>query len=601
LATDSGDRGTRSRIPTRIMPTSLRSRIAIAYAALMILCIGALSLYLVEVGQGSYLYTLRQGVEGQARLVSVAARPYLTERRPAAEVDALAKRLGQETGVRITIIDRTGVVLGDSEHDPLTMENHGQRPEVRAALQSGAGESERTSATVGYDMLYVAVPITDGGQLLGVARAALPLSAVHQATANITRAIRLGGLVATVLAILMALAIARGITRPVEDLTTVASRVAEGELDRRVGIYSRDEVGRLARVFDLMADRLQLTIEAISSERNTLAAVLAAMADGILIVDRRGIVVRANRAARRLLGATAPLEGKSFVEALRDHELSAVLQACMDRAAPEIGTAEVGSGHRFLRIVTTPLRGKQGGALALLQDLTELRRTETVRRDFVANVSHELRTPLASLKALVETLEEGAIGEPEVARDFLSKMHVEVDGLTQMVSELLELSRIESGRMNLSLQAEEVEPMVREAVERLTAQADRAGAQLSLQLPASLPRAMMDRERIGQVMVNLIHNAVKFTPSGGKIVVGARQEGDWILVSVADTGVGISQEDLPRIFERFYKADRSRSGGGTGLGLAIARHVVEAHGGRIWVESVEGSGSTFTFSLPVAQ
>lgn len=579
---------------------SLRARIALTFAALMILCVGALSLYLMEVGQGSYLDTLHQGVEGQAKLVSVAMRPYLLESRSPQEIDALTKGLGRETGIRVTIIDRSGVVLGDSEHDPATMENHGQRPEVRAALEIGNGESRRRSDTVGYETLYVAVPITEGDRVLGIARVALPIAEINQATEGIARAIGLGGLVAIALAVGLALLIARSVVGPVEELTRAAGRMAEGDLDQRVGVYSRDEVGRLSRAFDLMADRLQSTIRTISSERNTLSTVLSTMADGILIVDRKGRVVQANRAAAALLGAPAPaMEGRSFVEVLRDHELSTVLERCLREAAPSSGTAEVGPSRRFLRIVATPLQKGQEGALALLQDLTEIRRMETVRRDFVANVSHELRTPLASLKALVETLEDGAIVEPEAARDFLSKMHVEVDGLAQMVTELLELSRIESSRVALSFEPEEVEPLVRGAVDRLAAQADRASLKLSVQLPADLPRVSADRERIQQVLVNLIHNAIKFTPTGGEIVVGALRRGDQVHVWVADTGVGIPPDALPRIFERFYKADRSRSGGGTGLGLAIARHVVEAHGGRIWAESAEGKGSTFTFSLPV--
>ena len=585
----------------RFMPSSLRSRIAVAYAALMILCVGALSLYLAEVGQDAYMATLRQGVEGQARLVAVAARPYLSQHRPPSEIDALAKQLGREAGVRVTIIDGNGVVLGDSEHDPLTMENHALRPEVQSALRGNSGEAQRQSATMGYDTLYVAAPIEDGGKPMGVARVALPLAAVQQASRGITSTIALGGVVATVLAILLGLAVARGITGSVEELTSVASRVAEGELDQRVGDYSSDEVGTLARVFDLMADRLQSTIKAISSERNTLATVLTTMADGTLIVDQRGKVVQANRSAASILGCSiSSMEGKSYVEVLRDYELSAVLQRCLRQSTPESGAVEVEPGRRFVRIMATPLKGKHEGVLALLQDLTEIRRVETVRRDFVTNVSHELRTPLASLKALVETLEEGAIGEPEVARDFLSKMHVELDGLTQMVTELLELSRIESGKATLSTKPLDVAPLVQEAADRLMAQADRAGLRLSAQLPPQLPKVMAHRERIQQVLVNLIHNAIKFTPVDGEITVGARQEGDWILISVADTGVGISPENLPRIFERFYKADRSRSGGGTGLGLAIAKHVVEAHGGRIWAESIEGRGSTFTFSLPLA-
>ncbi|MHB1160530.1 MAG: ATP-binding protein [Chloroflexota bacterium] len=594
-------RGAAQPFSARFPLGSLRARIALTFAALMILCVGALSLYLVEVGQGSYLGALHQGVEGQAKLVSVAMRPYLLESRSPQEIDALTKGLGLETGVRVTIIDRSGVVLGDSEHDPATMENHGQRPEVRTALEIGNGESRRRSATVGYDTLYVAVPITEGNRVLGIARVALPLSEINQATEGIARAIGLGGLVAIALAVGLALLIARSVVGPVEELTRAAGRMAEGDLDQRVGVYSRDEVGRLSRVFDLMADRLQSTIKTISSERNTLATVLSTMADGILIVDRKGRVVQTNRAAATLLGAPTPtMEGKTFVEVLRDHELSAVLERCLREATPSSGTAEVGPSRRFLRIVATPLRRGQEGALALLQDLTEIRRMETVRRDFVANVSHELRTPLASLKALVETLEEGAIAEPEVARDFLSKMHVEVDGLAQMVTELLELSRIESSRVALSFEPEELEPLVRGAADRLAAQADRASLKLSVQLPADLPRVAANRERIQQVLVNLIHNAIKFTPAGGEIVVGALRRGDQVHIWVADTGVGITPDALPRIFERFYKADRSRSGGGTGLGLAIARHVVEAHGGRIWAESIEGKGSTFTLSLPVA-
>jgi two-component system phosphate regulon sensor histidine kinase PhoR len=239
--------------------------------------------------------------------------------------------------------------------------------------------------------------------------------------------------------------------------------------------------------------------------------------------------------------------------------------------------------------------------VVLLQDLTELRRLERARRDFVANISHELRTPLASLKALSETLQEGAIEDPAVAKDFLEKINAETDRLAQMVNELSELSRIESGEVPLSIEPIFLAEAVKRVVERLKAQADRAGLSLVVDIPSDLPEALADRERIEQVLVNLIHNAIKFTPPGGQINIAAKAEGDDIQVSVADTGVGIPADDLPRIFERFYKADKARAGGGTGLGLAIAKHIVEAHGGRIWAESIEGRGSTFTFTLPQAR
>lgn len=584
------------------MLRNLRARIAVAYGALMVACVGAFTVYLVGVSQESYLGTLQQGVGAQAKLVGVAAQPYLAGAATASEIDRLAKRLGVDAGVRVTIIDKEGVVLADSEHDPLAMENHGTRPEVIAALESGRGESRRRSATAGYDTMYVATPIMNGQDVLGVARVAVPIARINQAAQEIAWAIVLGGLAATALAVGLAILIASSVTRPVERLTAMAGLMAEGKLDQRIGSYSGDEVGRLGAAFDLMAERLRDTIAAISAEKNTLSTILSTMADGIVIVDEGGRVNLVNRAAAAMLQMQVPYsDGRSYVEVLRDHELSDIVRRCLAEGTQQSGIAEIGRPRRILRMVAAPLRRGRAGALALLQDLTEVRRAETIRREFVANVSHELRTPIATLKALVETLEEGAIGEPEVARDFLEKMHTEVDGLAQLVSELLELSRIESGQAKLRVEPAEVGVLVRGAAGRLKAQAERAGLELAVEVPDGLPRVTADVQRIGQVLTNLIHNAVKFTPPGGRITVLARKEGEQVAVSVSDTGIGISTEHLPRIFERFYKADPSRSEGGTGLGLAVAKHVVQAHGGEIRAESAEGQGSTFTFTLPVEQ
>ncbi len=224
-----------------------------------------------------------------------------------------------------------------------------------------------------------------------------------------------------------------------------------------------------------------------------------------------------------------------------------------------------------------------------------------MRRDFIANISHELRTPIASLKALVETLQDGAIADKEVAQDFLHRMHLETDKLAQMASELSELSRIESGDSPLNLKPLDVAEVVRRAAERLRPQAERAQLELILDMPANLPPVIGDEDRVEQVLVNVIHNAIKFTPRQGRITISSLVEGDQVLISISDTGIGIPAEDLPHIFERFYKVDRARSGGGTGLGLAIAKHIVQAHRGRIWAESEEGKGTTITFSLPTAK
>ncbi|MEA3345019.1 MAG: ATP-binding protein [Chloroflexota bacterium] len=252
----------------------------------------------------------------------------------------------------------------------------------------------------------------------------------------------------------------------------------------------------------------------------------------------------------------------------------------------------------FLQVIVTPLQEAEPQAcLIILQDLTRVRRLETIRRDFISNISHELRTPLASLKALVDTLRGGALEDPPAAQRFLNHMETEVDALTQMVRELLELSRIESGRAAFRLEPVVVADVVLPPVERLQPQAERAGLQLTVDLPGDLPPVLADAERIQQVVTNLVHNAIKFTPSGGMVMLSAESIGEEVVISVRDTGVGIPADDLPRIFERFYKADRARSGGGTGLGLAIAKHIVQAHDGRIWVESTEGQGSTFSFTL----
>jgi len=259
-------------------------------------------------------------------------------------------------------------------------------------------------------------------------------------------------------------------------------------------------------------------------------------------------------------------------------------------------SVEVAGTKQFLLAIASPLQG--GGCLLLLQDLTGLKRLDAIKRDLSANISHELRIPIASIKALAETLNEGALDDPAVAKEFLVKINAETDRLAQLVQELGELSRIESGQSPLVKQKIDIGDVIQRMAERLTPQAERAGLHINLDLKSTLPPVNADRDRIEQVLVNLLHNAIKFTPAGGSITLSAVSTGDSIQVSVSDSGVGISSDDLPRIFERFYKADKARSGGGTGLGLAIARHITEAHGGRIWAESAEGRGATLSFTLP---
>lgn len=415
------------------------------------------------------------------------------------------------------------------------------------------------------------------------------------------------GLVATVIlavaAFGLAFFIAERTARPVRELTAVIQRATSGDLQARSLPTNRDEVGQLVLAYNNMMEQVTERIRLLAEERQQLATVLRTMADGVIIVDEASRVQLINPTAVRLLGAVERrATERSFAEVVRHHRLIELLQECLEVGEEQTAAVELSNGL-FLQVSVTPFQ--ENGIseyLVLLHDLTDVRRLETVRRDFVSNVSHELRTPLASLRAVVETLRDGAIDDPPAAQRFLGRAEEEVDALTHMVEELLELSRIESGQVPLKLRKTAVADLILPPLERLQTQAERAELQLIANLPAHLPLVLADPERIQQVMTNLLYNAIKFTLPGGKITVKASVQTVELIISVEDTGVGIPATEVPRIFERFYKLDqaRTRGRGGTGLGLAIARHVVQAHNGRIWVRSREGKGSTFYFSLPLA-
>ncbi len=587
------------------MSPTIRRRIAIPYVLLILLLMAALAIYLSGFVRRVHLTSLESQLTAEARLIADALAPVLAG--GARDLDVQARRYADLLNARITLIAPDGTIVGESHEDRTRMDNHLYRPEVQAALVRGQGSSIRYSSTVGYEMLYVAVPVASNGQVAGIVRVALPVGDVQASVARLRNAVLTATVAASLLAVLLALWIAERTARPVRRLTATVERMSAGNLDARIIPTTRDEIGALTHAFNRMADRLRETITTLREEHSRLAGILEHMADGVLITDGEGRVRLVNPAALRLLGIGEEAAlGRSFAQAARDHRLIELWRQCRAQGQEQVETVQIGRRGPFLQVIVSPLRDAEPGTcLIVLQDLTQMHRSEMMRRDFVGNVSHELRTPLASLKALVETLRDGALDDPPAARRFLERMETEVDALIQMVQELLELSRIESGQAPPVLKPQAVADILIPPIERLRPQAERAGLTLTLELPPDLPLAQADLDRVQQVVTNLVHNAIKFTPAGGKITVRAsvlREEGeDVLLIAVEDTGIGIAPEDMPRIFERFYKADRARSGGGTGLGLAIAKHIVQAHGGRIWAESVEGRGSTFYFTLPLAQ
>ncbi len=582
--------------------SSIRWRIAVPYILLAALVMAGLAVYLSARVREFYLTDLQGQLAGEARVVGEALLTALAEGETGASLDQLARRYADLTEARVTLVGLDGTVLGESHEDRLQMDNHLYRVEIQDALAGGEGASTRFSRTLGYDLMYVAVPVPDVGQPAAVMRLAVPLTRIQAAIARLRTTMLAATLLATVLAGLLALWIAERAVRPVRALTAVVQRVADGDLGARMIPTTSDELGVLTNAFNRMSAQLRDKVHTLSSEQSRLSGVLEHMADGVVITDHDGLVRLLNPAAARLLDTNSEAAlGRSFAQVARHHRIIEVWQACRERRQEQAVPVEIGRRGDFWQVVATPLaRDEDQSCLVILQDLTQVRRLETVRRDFISNISHELRTPLASLKALVETLRDGALDDPPAARRFLEQMDGEVDALTQTVQELLELSRIESGQAPLRLGPVSVAGLIREVAQRLLPQAERAGLQLAMDIPESMAPVLADAERVEQALTNLLHNAIKFTPSGGHVTLLAREQGNEAILSVRDTGIGIAAEDLPRIFERFYKADRARSTGGTGLGLSIAKHIVQAHGGRIWAESILGQGSTFSFSLPLS-
>ncbi len=588
------------------MNRSLYWKITIPFMLLIIVAMSLLGFYTVNSVRNTQLDNLRSYLINEAKLVAEDTLPFLTSPTGNSNIDSLAKNIGKDIDARVTIIAGDGTVLGDSWENPQTMENHASRPEVAAALTSGLGESTRYSTTTSQNLMYVAVQIVDQGRVLGVARVALPITVVESFVNSTIRTIVWATVVAALLVVLAAAFITRMITRPVRKLTRAAMRLASNmisqsnQYDQPIQIESRDEIGRLGHAFNKMSGIIKEKITSISDEKNKLAAILSSVADGVIMTDSRTNILLANPAAESLFNFKEDqVSGKPLIEAVFNHEIDQLLKKCLVTQQKQNALIDTTDG-KFLRVVAIPFKTDSlTGSLVLLQDLTELHNLQAMRREFVGNVSHELRTPLAGIKAIVETLQDGAINDKEVAQDFLNKVSNEVDSLTQMVNELIELSRIETGKARLNLTSVDLNALVKEVMSRLTPQAERKQITFTADLSENLPRGQADPDRIHQVIANIVHNAIKFTPEDGKIKVYTIPGPDSVTVKIADNGIGISKDDLPHIFERFFKADKSRSNSGSGLGLAIAKHIIQAHCGQIWVESQEGKGSTFTFSLPL--
>lgn len=526
-----------------------------------------------------------------------------------ADIDALADRMGRRVDIRVTLIDPSGVVVGDSgvKADKLDqLENHGSRPEVIQAMSEGLGSSLRYSTTLFVDFLYVAAPLNLGGNQPDlIVRLAQPLSQLEIVLSRLRNMIMMSSLVGLILAVGAAYLTAGVLTRPINRLKEAALALASGDLTRRLGRYPANEIGDLGRAFDRMAANLEAEMESVGRLGHRLETVLMAMTDGLMVVDDQGAVVLANRALGDVLGVSGPIEGRRITEVIRNRNLTDAVSATIDQGdRRSIELTTLGPHARDFEVHCAALSAPdlERGAVAVFHDVTETKRLADVRRDLVINVSHELRTPVAAIRAAVETLLAGALDQPEPARRFSGTIERHCRRLQNLIDDLLQLGSLESEHLRQEPADTALSKLVHGAEAGLTELAREAGVTLTAEVPGWPAEVRVDRRQIELALIQLGHNAIKHTPSGGQVTISAEVVNREAVLSVVDNGEGISPEHLPRIFERFYRVDkdRSRDQGGTGLGLSIVKHAVQVNGGSVAVDSFPGKGSRFTITLPLA-
>jgi two-component system phosphate regulon sensor histidine kinase PhoR len=508
------------------------------------------------------------------------------------------------SGARLTVITRDGLVLADSQSDPQTMENHAGRPEIRDALAKGDGRSIRHSVTINRDLLYYAVRQNMPGGSPIVLRFALPLETVDEVLSSFRRSLWLASFVILLLAGAASLLISRSFSERVERLKEFSRRVAEGDFGPLPADSSGDALEALAASLNQTAARLDRTIRTLTEERNLSSAILGSMLEGVAVVNASERLLFANRGFAEILELDVPPQsGRALVEVVRQTELIEAVRRVL-AGAPRV-EAEIITGtlrqHFFAATVAAVRAGETSGAVIVLHDITDLRKLERVRRDFIANVSHEFKTPLTAIQGFAETLLAGAIDDPQNSGRFLGIILEHSRRLARLTDDLLKLSKMDADRLELEIRRLSVSQLIESCLETAQHRAAEKDIRISVNIAEHLPEIAGDRRQLAEVLQNLLDNATQYTLPGGQIMVSAETSDAEVIFTVSDTGIGIPQADQPRIFERFYRVDaaRSREVGGTGLGLAIAKHLVEVHGGRIWVESEVGQGSQFHFSVPL--
>jgi len=578
------------------------------FCFVVILAISAGYFYLVPRLKSYIENNISNNIRHGLSLGKVFLETSLGDKANITDFQSLAVKMGHTLDLRVTIIDLDGKVLGDTDltgEQLMIVENHATRPEVEDAVRSGFGESKRFSHTVKKNMLYMALPFGKE-KAEGILRFSMPLSDIDQIDAKMSGIVGIAVVLVLLLSLVLTFAVSVLVSRPLTEMSAIAKAMARGDFSKKASIHTQDEIGELALSLNAMSDEIRDKIEKINSERAKLDFVLSSMFEGVVVTNEEENIILMNPSLRKLFFVDSDPIGKKPIEVIRNSSVQDMVDRIL-KGKQRLATEEIVINlpeEKILKVNGVPIirHDRFEGTILVFHDITELRHLEKIRQDFVANVSHELRTPISSIKGYAETLLEGALDDKDNAREFIGIILQDSNRLASLIDDLLDLSRIESGKMKMAFLPQDAASLIKRAVAIMENQAKVKSIALKFDLLFGLPKIKADEARFSQVMINLLDNAIKYTPEGGSVTVAAKAVNDTLQIDVSDTGIGIEGNDIPRIFERFYRVDKARSRelGGTGLGLSIVKHIVQAHGGQVWVVSEFGKGSTFSFTIPLA-
>lgn len=620
-----------SILKTMHLPQTFQNRLILTYLIISVLVIVFLGIFVDWILEKESINHLRDSLVYQANLSAQLIDATSIEQRHIDPIDLITKKIKLLTQCRVTIIAADGQVLGDSDEPRENipqMENHLYRPEVRQAIAGQIGSSIRYSDTLRQKMLYVAIPLfqkTEGSgmkeegskfvpppsaavihppSVYGVLRLAVPLKEVQELRWSIRKVVLFGAAISLLLSLIAGILIAHSITKPIKEISRISTQYTTGDFSKKIYVRSVDEINRLAETLNQMAVQIQDKIALLQNDKEETLAILQSMVEGVIAVDKDTRIISLNPTIAQMFGLKEQEGiGRLFLETIRNNEINENIQTVLQTGRSI--TAEIRvllPAEKILQIIASPLltESKIAGSVIILHDITALRRLESVRKDFIANVSHELKTPLTSIKGYIETLLDGAIEDKENSQRFLRIIEEHANRLTRLVDDVLKLSELESKEVPIEFQAVELNPLLEEIIPIFHRQLAKKNIQITMKIPETISAVKADKEKLKEVLINLLDNAIKFNIDNGKIEITAEETDQDITISISDTGIGIPEKDLSRIFERFYRVDKTRSRdlGGTGLGLAIVKHIIEQHNGTVSVTSELGRGSQFRFILP---